>query len=200
MTRASGAAPAVLLMASSGGDAGELRELLGPGGAADLASALNSEAERWASRVAPGHVFEAREPLAEATLRVLSGHPGPLLVVWPVLARLRDEHAEGALGDLRAGCELVLGPLIDGGLYLLGLARPLAELVSAPDPAWAGPDAMTTAFAAAAAGGFEGGILRAERALRRPSDVRAALADPLTPQEIAAILSARLFSGRRRSF
>jgi hypothetical protein len=36
--------------------------------------------------------------------------------------------------------------------------------------------------------GFEVGILRAERALHRPADVRAALADPLLPDDIGAIL------------
>ena len=184
----SSSAPAVLLMAPAGGDSEELRELLGPERASALASALDSEAQRWATDVAPGRVYRASEPLAESTARVLAEHRGPVLVAWPVLARLRPEHAEGALGDLSAGCELALGPVIDGGLYLLGLTRPLAELVTACDPTWAGADAMTTAFEAAAEAAFEVGILRAERALRRPADVRAALADPLTPAGIAAIL------------
>ncbi len=39
--------------------------------------------------------------------------------------------------------------------------------------------------------GFEVGILRAERALHRPADVRAALADPLLPDDVAAILRRR---------
>jgi hypothetical protein len=32
------------------------------------------------------------------------------------------------------------------------------------------------------------GILRAERALRRPGDIKAALADPLVPDEISCLL------------
>jgi hypothetical protein len=36
--------------------------------------------------------------------------------------------------------------------------------------------------------GLELGILRAERALHRPADVRAALADPLLPDALAKIL------------
>ena len=166
--------------------------LMPPGGPAEpvagLTEALVSEAERWAGETAPGRVHHLDGPLAKATARVLGGHRGPLLVVWPVLARLRPEHAAGALGDLSDGAALVVGPVIDGGVYLLGLSRPLEELVDMPDDAWSAPDAMSGALAAAAEGGLEVGILRAERALRRSSDVRAALADPLTPDGIASIL------------
>jgi hypothetical protein len=35
---------------------------------------------------------------------------------------------------------------------------------------------------------LEVGILRAERALRRPGDIKAALADPLLPDEISRLL------------
>jgi hypothetical protein len=192
MTDASGAAPAVLLMGSaSNSDAAhrELDELLGQERVAKLASALRAEAEAWAGEVAPGAVYSGDEPVAQVTARVLVEHQGPLLVVWPVLTRFRPELVDGALGDLGAGCELVVAPLIDGGLYLLGLRRPLAELVPVPDHTWASGDAMTAAFAAAVQAGFEVGILRAERALRSPGDVRAALADPLTPREIRAILT-----------
>lgn len=154
-----------------------------------LAAALRSEAERWANEVAPGRVYFAERPVADATKRVLAEHDGPLLVIWPVLARFRPEHAAGALGDLEAGAGLVIGPVMDAGLYLLGLSRPLDELVVVPDEAWSGGEAMSAAFQAAAEAGIEVGILRAERALRSEDDIRAALADPLTPYEIGRILT-----------
>jgi hypothetical protein len=47
---------------------------------------------------------------------------------------------------------------------------------------------MTVGIAAARDAGLEIGILRAERALHRPPDVRAALADPLLPEHIVKIL------------
>ncbi len=156
---------------------------------AGLTAALEAEADRWANEVAPGRVYRANGSADEATARVLSAHDGPLLVVWPVLARLRREHAAGALGDLRDGVELVIGPVIDGGLYLLGLGRPLGELMDLPGEAWSGADAMSSALAAAAAAGQEVGILRGERALRSEADVRAAIADPLTPEGIRALLT-----------
>jgi hypothetical protein len=172
--------PAVVVMAAGGGTEP----------VAGLTAALASEAERWAVAVAPGRVHHVDGPLAGATARVLASRQGPLLVVWPVLARLRPDHATAALGDLRDGAELVVGPVIDGGVYLLGLSRPLGELVDMPDDGWSKTDAISTVLAAAARGGFEVGILRAERALRQPSDVRAALADPITPAGIREILRA----------
>jgi hypothetical protein len=171
--------PAVLVMAPSAC----------PEPVAGLTAALEAEADRWANEVAPGRVHRANGSPAEATTRVLSAHDGPLLVVWPVLARLRPEHAASALGDLNDGVELVIGPVIDGGLYLLGLGRPLGELMDLPAEAWSGADAMSAALAAAAEAGQEVGILRAERALRTEADARAAIADPLTPEGIRALLS-----------
>jgi glycosyltransferase A (GT-A) superfamily protein (DUF2064 family) len=171
--------PAVLLMPPAGG----------PEPVAGLTAALEAEAERWAGLVAGDAVYRVRAPLADATASVLSERAGPLLVVWPVLARLRAEHASAALEDLASGADLVLGPVIDGGLYLLGLPRPLGELIDLSEETWSGAEAMPVALAAASDARLEVGMLRAERALRRPTDVRAALADPLTPEPLVALMS-----------
>lgn len=191
----SNAAPAVLLIApaSSDGDDAGLAQLLGHERAAELRAVLVAHAEVWGREVAPDgfQIARADEPLPEAINRVFDNHDGPLLIVWPWLAQLRHEHAVGALGDLAACCDLVLGPVIDGGLYLLGLARPLPALLAIPEARWQDPEVMTTGFATASEAGLEVGILRAERALRNPADVRAALADPLMDEEIGRILRHR---------
>jgi glycosyltransferase A (GT-A) superfamily protein (DUF2064 family) len=134
--------------------------------------------------------------LADASARLFSHGNGPLLIVWPDLLRWRTDHASGALEDLRAGCDLSLGPVFDGGLYLLAIGRPLPELFALPEQTWRSPDAMTVALAAAQRAGLEIGILRTERALHRPADVRAALADPLLAPELAPVLGAPAGSGR----
>ena len=113
---------------------------------------------------------------------------GPLLIVWPDLPRLRREHATAALDDLQAGCDVVLGPAYDGGLYLVGISRPLPKLFALPEQAWRSADVMTMGLAAARDAGLEVGILRAERALHRPADIRAALADPTLPELVAKVL------------
>ncbi len=47
---------------------------------------------------------------------------------------------------------------------------------------------MTMGLAAAREAGLEIGLLRTERALHRPADVRAALADPLLPEDLGRVL------------
>jgi hypothetical protein len=196
-----------------------LEPLLGASGCAALQSALILAAVTWAQDVAPGAVYVAYDPadaesqvsallpapttlfpqtgagiggrVAEATARVLAGESRPLLVVWPDLPRLRPAHAAAALGDLAAGCDLTLGPVIDGGFYLVGIDRPQPNLFALADEAWRTSDVMGMALAAGQETGLEVGILRAERALQRPADLRAALADPTLPLELREILGSR---------
>jgi hypothetical protein len=194
-----------------------LESLLGPARCAELQAALVSRAFAWAADVAPGAVHVGYEPvdagpelrallgpeaslfpqsgagisgrLAQASARMFSRGDGPVLIIWPDLARWRADHATGALSDLTAGCDVALGPEFDGGFYMIGLARPLPALFALPEQAWRSPDAMSAAIVAAQKAGLEVGLLRAERGLRKPEDVRAALADPLTDPEMRGILT-----------
>jgi hypothetical protein len=150
----------------------ELRALLGPGPAL-----FPQNGEGIAGR------------LADAAGRVFGrAGGGPLLIVWPDLPRLRDEHATAALDDLAHGCDVSLGPAYDGGFYLVAISRPMPALFALPEQAWRNADAMSMGLAAARDAGLEVGILRAERALHRPADVRAALADPTLSEPIARVL------------
>jgi uncharacterized protein len=196
-----------------------LEPLLGPEGCAALQSALIVSAVRWAQTIAPGGVHVAYDPpdaapemrallpsgvtllpqngdgiggrLADATVRAFGHSAGPVLVVWPDLPRLRPAHATAALGDLNAGCDISLGPVIDGGLYLIAIDRPQPRLFALPEQVWRGPDVMTGALLAAREADLEVGILRAERGLHRPADLRAARADPTLPPELVPILGSR---------
>ena len=116
---------------------------------------------------------------------------GPLLIAWPDLPELRAAHGHAALDDLRAGCDVVFGPVFDGGFYLIAIARPMPQLFALPEHVWRNADAMGVSLAAARDSGLEVGILRAERALHRPADVRAALADPTLPENVARALGRR---------
>jgi len=193
-----------------------LEPTLGCGRALALHVALLAHTAAWADAVAPGSVNVAHDPpdagpevrplvgpdailfpqkgdgiaarLGEAVARVFARHEGPLLIVWPDLPRLRDDHAEAAMGDLEAGCDVVLGPAIDGGLYLVAVARPMPRLFALPEQIWRSPDAMAIGLSAARDAELEVGILRAERTLHRPADVRAMLADPLVPDWLPKVL------------
>jgi glycosyltransferase A (GT-A) superfamily protein (DUF2064 family) len=213
--------PAALVMARAprrGEVRRALEPLLGADGCVALQSALIAQAADWAREVA-GAVHVAHDPpdaapelrlllgreallfpqngdgiagrLADAAARVFARSNGPLLIAWPDLPRLRREHAAAALDDLAAGCDVVLGPVIDGGFYMIAIARPLPKLFALSEQTWRSPDAMTVAIAAARDAGLEIGLLRAERALHRPADVRAALADPTLPERVAKVLRGR---------
>jgi glycosyltransferase A (GT-A) superfamily protein (DUF2064 family) len=200
-----------------------LEPLLGLDGCLALQVTLIAQAVSWGREVTGGAVHVAHDPpdagqelrellgsdpvlfpqngegiagrLADAVGRVFARRAGPLLIVWPDLPRLRPEHASAALEDLRSGVEVVLGPAVQGGFYMVGLARPLPRLFGLSEQNWRSPDAVSLAMAVAREAGAEVGILRAERSLHRPADVRAALADPLLPEELRRIL-ARGLSGR----
>jgi uncharacterized protein len=203
----------------AGGDPGGLGALLGADRLAQVRRVLLARTIDWASGVAPGSVHVAYEPfdargelrelvdpgvnvfpqngagltgrLANASVLALCGGDGPLVIVWPELASWRPEHASAALLDLSDGYELSIGPVFDGGFYLIALARLLPALFGLPDATWRNPDSMMIVLGAAHAAGVAGGMLRAERALRSPGDVRAALADPLLDQELRSLLDYR---------
>lgn len=193
-----------------------LQPLLGPEGCARLQAALLRRVAAWAHAVAPGAAFVAYAPddgleetlglvpagidlfaqegedlgerLAAASARVLSMHPGPLLVVGTDLATLSAQHARAALEDLADGCDVCFGPAFDGGYYLVALAAPQPRLFDLPRDAWGGPGVLELSLQAAATAGLSLGMLRGERDLDTPADARAALADPCFPADIAAVL------------
>jgi hypothetical protein len=181
---------AVLLVGETQPEPG-LEALLGTERAGALQAELDRQASAWARGLASGsfHTAASGTPLPAQVDSILASIHGPVLVVWPRLARWRPEHSQGVLSDLEAGCQVVFGPMIDGTLYLLGLSRSLPEVVAAVQEGSqpSGPG-TSSAWTTAAELGLEIGYLRPERGLRSEDDVEAALADPLTPREIRAIL------------
>jgi glycosyltransferase A (GT-A) superfamily protein (DUF2064 family) len=193
-----------------------LEPLIGADGAIALHTALLLRTMAWAHEVARERVFVAYEPAdartelatllgsgatffpqngdgiasrtAAASAHVFTSGERPLLIVWPVLARLTLSHAAGALDDLADECDVVLGPVFDGGLYLVGVRRPAPALFGLPEQSWRSPELVTIAVAAAQRSNLHIGLLRTERALLRPADVRSALADPLLAPELQRVL------------
>lgn len=190
----------------------ELARLLGAERYAAVQRILLGRVGEWARGVAPGAVYVAGAGaallggevselkaadgadgasvrLGRVAQRALEPRGAPLLVAWPGLLRWRAAHAAGALDDLADGCDVSVGPVFDGGLYLLALARAQPALWELPDDGWHAANASVQVLAAAQAAGLQTGLLRPERGLRTPADVRAALADPLLDEELAAVLA-----------
>lgn len=196
-----------------------LESEIGASACLTLHAALLVQAVEWARAIAGDAVYVAHEPadassslrsllgadvhlfpqngegitgrVADAVARVYARHPGPTLIVWPDLAQLTEAHATAAMSDLQDGADVVIGPVFDGGFYLIGVTRPLSALFGLPEAAWRGADSMTMIMRAAVDAGLQVGLLRSERALHRPADVRALLADPTLPENIARLLGRR---------
>ncbi|HEX3831258.1 MAG TPA: hypothetical protein VHW04_04755 [Solirubrobacteraceae bacterium] len=171
------AGPRVVLMAAAGGRPEPLeQELVG-------------RARRWADELAPGGVFPTPAGVGKAVAGLFAGGEGPVLVVWPELVRWRSDHAAGALDDLADDCEISVGPMFDGGFYLVAFARFVPALLDLPDDAWQARDPIGLVADVARRSGLGIGLLRTERGLRTPADVSALLADPLVDDELRRLLS-----------
>jgi uncharacterized protein len=193
-----------------------LEPLIGLDGCLALQAALIVEALKWARSVDPRAIYIAHDPadagrdlqrlagddvtlfpqngdgiagrVADAVGRVSAHSGGPIFILWPDLARFSASIEKAVRIDLSDGADLVLGPVFDGGYYLIALARPLPSLFAMPESVWRGPDSFNQVLKAAHETGLEVGMLRGERALHRPADARAALADPLLPEAVARAL------------
>jgi uncharacterized protein DUF2064 len=187
-------APVVLVMAGAARADPELGLRLGAQRVGRLEQLLLDRALRWTSELSPARVEVATggEELGAAVQRafVSAGGGVPVVVIWPTLPRWGAEHAEGVLDDLASGCDASVGPVYDGGLYLLALTRVLPSVFALPGETWDSADAMGRVLGAINAEGVDVGLLRAERGLRRVGDVRAALADPLLDEELRVLLTA----------
>jgi uncharacterized protein len=190
-----------------------LEPLLGPEGCARLQAALIRRAAAWASAagdafvvftpddardeiaaLAPGATLLAQpegslgDRLAAAVRAVFEVHDGPVILVGVDTPQLGAAHADAALGDLRDGIDVTVGPAADGGYYLIGLREPNDALFALPAELWGGSEVLVRTLEAAGAAGLTVAMLRSERDLDDADDARAMLADPLTPPEIAAVL------------
>lgn len=193
-----------------------LEGVLGPEGCARLQALLITRVAAWARSVAPGRAYVAFAPedagpelsslvvngvqvfpqegdglgqrLAAATARALDGRGGPLLLAGTDLPQLSPAHAAVALADLADGCDVSFGPTAAGGCYLLGMRAALPALFEIDDSVGSGTDALWRRMLASGPAGLSIGLLRSERDLHTPADARAAVADPLTPPEIARAL------------
>jgi glycosyltransferase A (GT-A) superfamily protein (DUF2064 family) len=191
---------------------------LGADRAARLQAVLLRRAAAWAARTAPGAAFVAFAPadaredftrtvpegvrliaqptgpreerVAGAAGEVLEATGRPVLIVGTTLPALGDYHAVAAASDLAAGCDVVLGVAIGGGLYLLGIRAPQPELFAVIGAEHDGETTRRHARRVTDDLRLEVGMLHYERALVTPQDARAMLADPLLPGDIDAALRA----------
>lgn len=150
-----------------------------------LAGALLRRVKDWLATISDSEPLVLEMPRDSGRLSSLP--EGTVVLVRPALVRLGPAHARDLLDDLGAGCNVVIGPTLAGGWYLLALSGEARELIEA---AGDGGPASTGALIAAARDrkGLEVGLLRAERDLTGEADLLAAVADPMVDVELSRLL------------
>lgn len=198
-----------------------LQPLLGAAGCARLQVVLIQQVVAVARALAPGQTWVAVDPpagmeavaalapgagvlcqargdlgqrMAAAAKEVHARGPGPVLVVGTDIPTLSPEILTTAAAMLDADHDVVFGPAVDGGYYLVGMTRPRPELFALPPELWGGPGVLAASLDAAARTRLRVGMLPELSDLDTPADAAALLADPASPRDIAALLEA----GRRR--
>ena len=151
----------------------------------DLAGSLLRRTKDWA-RELTGVDPEVLELPRDAER--LASAEGAVLLLRPALVRLSPEQSSDLIDDLQAGCNLIFGPTLAGGWYLLALNPADPDLVAAAGDGSPGSAGRLLA-AARHRESIEVGMLRAERDLNADSDLRAAAADPLVDIELSRLLS-----------
>lgn len=115
--------------------------------------------------------------------------PGPLLVIGTDAPTLTDGALDRALGTLRAGSDVVLGPALDGGYYLIGMRAAHTRLFGIDPALWSGPHVLDATLARAEEARLDVALLGKLRDLDTPEDAAALLTDPLLPSRIADLLT-----------
>jgi rSAM/selenodomain-associated transferase 1 len=191
-----------------------LEPLLGAEGCARLQAALIEAVTGWAVDVAPGaaylafggeeaalrpHVADGVEcfpdgagdlgdRLTAATARVFRERPDPLVAVGADMPILTRAHAREAEAVLRGGADVVFGPALDGGYWIVGLSRPSPDLFDLGGD-WGGAAVLERSLERCATAGMRAELLGMERDLDDPADARALAGHPRLPPAVAELLA-----------
>jgi rSAM/selenodomain-associated transferase 1 len=107
--------------------------------------------------------------LTDATQRAFAGHQRPIVVIGTDSPWLDEALIEEAF-TMMERADLVLGPTVDGGYYLIGLARPAAELFHGIS--WSTSQVLNQTLAAARRSGMVTSLLRPGYDIDRLDDLR----------------------------
>lgn len=220
MSETPGGAPAVLVMAKAprpGRVKTRLQPLMGEEGCARLATMLlqhtvavttgqglrtfvahdppdsRSEMARLLPagvRMLPQCAGDLGQRMTTAVEEVFLSELGPLLVIGTDTPTLTGAILTAALRRLDSGSDVVLGPALDGGYYLIGVRAPHTGLFGIDPAMWSGPHVLEATLARAADAELEAALLPPLRDLDTPEDARALLADPLLPAPVSALITA----------
>ncbi|WP_181009322.1 TIGR04282 family arsenosugar biosynthesis glycosyltransferase [Streptomyces sp. SM11] len=125
--------------------------------------------------------------LAAAVADAFADGAGPLLVIGTDAPTLTGDHLTAAFTALESH-DVVLGPALDGGYYLIGLRAPHTSLFALDADVWSTDRVLTATRCVARREGLSVELLCPLRDLDTPEDATALLADPALPAPIAALI------------
>lgn len=196
-----------------------LEPLLGPHGCAQLQEQLIAHTIATAQQAFPGSVYLALTPggppppgtvtrpgpagvrllgqrgstlgqrMVCAVADVLQHQSGPVVVIGTDAPTLGPGLLTRASALLHEGRDVVFGPALDGGYYLVGVARSLPQLFAIDAGLWGGPQVLTASLARAASMGLQVGTLATLRDLDTPQDAAALRASGVLPPSLDALLN-----------
>lgn len=197
-----------------------LQPLLGATGCARLQHALIVHTAATALRVAPTSLVVAVDPpdavtevaatvgpavavvaqegshlgsrMSAAVAHAAATRPGPVVLIGTDVPSLTSGLIVAAVRLLEAGHDVVFGPALDGGYYLIALSHPAREVFEIDPASWGGPCVLERSVAAARAAGLTVAFLPKLRDLDIPADARALAAEGALPPAIHAILSSAI--------
>ncbi|MDT0263842.1 TIGR04282 family arsenosugar biosynthesis glycosyltransferase [Jatrophihabitans lederbergiae] len=115
--------------------------------------------------------------------------PDPVVLIGTDVPHLTAGHILDAARLLEHGHDVVFGPALDGGCYLVALTRPTPEVFGIAPGLWGGPRVLAASVAAARGAGLRVAFLAPLRDLDTPEDARTLADDDTVPTAIRSILS-----------
>ncbi len=154
-----------------------------PDAVAEVAQTVGAAATVFAQQ---GSDLGAR--MYAAMARAAAIRPGPIVLIGTDVPLLTSERIIEATGLLDAGHDVVFGPALDGGYYLIASRRATPAMFNIDPALWGGPRVLEASVTAARAAGLDVAFLPTLRDLDTPEDARALAADAALPPAIHAIL------------
>ncbi len=121
------------------------------------------------ARCIPQRGADLGDRMANAIAALLAERPGPVLLLGADVAHLDLAVLDAAGAALASGAEVVLGPALDGGYYLIGTATLRRELFA--DVVWGRGDVLAVTLARTRALGLRVHLLPATFDVDEPADL-----------------------------
>lgn len=152
-------------------------------------------------RIFPQIGYHLGERLSTASTEVFNAHQGPLLIIGTDIPTLTTDHLRKAADLLSQEKDVVFGPAVDGGYYLVGMHKPQPKLFEIEASAWGGPTVLALSLKAAHRSGIGVGLLETLHDLDTPEDAKTLCSDTASaPSDITKLLARALESTSEGTF